>query len=119
MRISDWSSDVCSSDLIGRGLEVRLAGTEADHVAAGSLQRTGLLGGGDGGRRLDTTEGIGQERHGIGDSSRADGTGEKAGAPYVRHRTGAMFYPVRFPACSARNRTIGSASCRERVCQSV
>src|SRR3546814_12109016 len=42
MRISDWSSDVCSSDLHGDGstylFEFDLDGTSARHVASGEIE---------------------------------------------------------------------------------
>src|SRR3546814_10753218 len=36
MRISDWSSDVCSSDLVAGGAELRF-GTEAEAAPAGDV----------------------------------------------------------------------------------
>src|SRR3546814_16256952 len=36
MRISDWSSDVCSSDLVG-GAQLALAHAVTDHLAAAEL----------------------------------------------------------------------------------
>src|SRR3546814_18640255 len=51
MRISDWSSDVCSSDLAGRGEVARgvvLVGVEAHHDTRGDPELSG------------------QERHGAG-----------------------------------------------------
>src|SRR3546814_10708838 len=37
MRISDWSSDVCSSDLIRSFLQRRLGGHRADHIVEREL----------------------------------------------------------------------------------
>src|SRR3546814_19054506 len=55
MRISDWSSDVCSSDLVGRGgglllfvlvlLEAGTGGLGADLAVAGVLVAFHLIGG--------------------------------------------------------------------------
>src|SRR3546814_20815379 len=39
MRISDWSSDVCSSDLIGLGLAATAAGTVSIDVATPAASR--------------------------------------------------------------------------------
>src|SRR3546814_14271661 len=42
MRISDWSSDVCSSDLLGRKLPKTLVGAEqAAQLRAGKTQQAG------------------------------------------------------------------------------
>src|SRR3546814_20399659 len=61
MRISDWSSDVCSSDLIGRGLDRRLVGGEQAQ-ALGFLVQRGVgvhpvQGAGDG-RRVGAEHGV-------------------------------------------------------------
>src|SRR3546814_9809100 len=37
MRISDWSSDVCSSDLVGRAGEALLQGRDEGHAAGHEL----------------------------------------------------------------------------------
>src|SRR3546814_14927624 len=91
MRISDWSSDVCSSDLpadpevaLAAGpLAVPLsgAGTEADLVHA-----RGEVGDGDRGRAARPVAGLGGDQLGLHAVPRAG--------------------------------PIGRASCRERVCQS-
>src|SRR3546814_12807237 len=98
MRISDWSSDVCSSDLLvehlvetveqalvlhidGAGEVIELLGAAVDHLAVERLQQHQMLfqAGGDA-RRAQLVEKA--EKHGC--------------------------WP-----------TIGRASCRERVCQYV
>src|SRR3546814_2396371 len=78
MRISDWSSDVCSSDLDGQG-----GAGVADEDAAALDEKLTL-------RR----QGRGRSRQWL---RRAGGKG----------------------AAGARDREIGRASCRERVCQYV
>src|SRR3546814_13747208 len=125
MRISDWSSDVCSSDLgaedrlsryalagavaeAGRALSLRrtLGGNgrpggfcrrrlgEAGDHAAGAGGGTGLTAGRGGGGRLDLSR---RAKNGL--------TGAAA-------RNSFMGRPCPFLQ-------IGSASCRESVCQSV
>src|SRR3546814_5263960 len=100
MRISDWSSDVCSSDLIKfqcitacRGLRITIHHTDLhahlideDDCAARTADRTGKLA-----ERLRHEAGL-----------KADMA--------VAHLT------LDF---SPRHQPIGRASCRERVCQSV
>src|SRR3546814_7471715 len=96
MRISDWSSDVCSSDLLGEALQLRkqreivvavLAEAEAriDHEA--------LL---FDARHLRGEDALGQEAVHVGD--------DVVVARGVLHRTRLA-------------EQIGRASCRERVCQ--
>src|SRR3546814_3736977 len=94
MRISDWSSDVCSSDLLDSGglAAVVLAG-------AGFAVGSGALG-------LDGVEGGNcAVRTGAG-ASRTTGAGRRGSSAV------ALCRPMD-PA------TIGRASCRERVCQYV
>src|SRR3546814_4641271 len=90
MRISDWSSDVCSSDLatnvIAHPLVTGIAQLGFDHQA--------FLG--------DSAEGIAAEKAGIA----------KPGVPLVTMRY-AEGVARRIAA------EIGRASCRERVCPSV
>src|SRR3546814_2328959 len=79
MRISDWSSDVCSSDLRGK------AATEAGH-----FQREIV------GVEIDTPDG--RQTHLVDEGIRFDATLEGIAGVKIQ---------------------IGSASCRERVCQYV
>src|SRR3546814_16562901 len=51
MRISDWSSDVCSSDLVVGAVAQRRCDTEATHPRADQVVR-GCLGGGVGAARV-------------------------------------------------------------------
>src|SRR3546814_14748371 len=102
MRISDWSSDVCSSDLVAVLLEV-LLGDVAEHAGEAALDAAVLLqvGGlqqgvadlvaGDAGHLFDADHQHEARRvGGDGTQSLVDGGGE-----------------------------IGRASCRESVCQYV
>src|SRR3546814_18142124 len=89
MRISDWSSDVCSSDLVER---VARAYRRREQVLAG-LQATRLAGelGGD------------REQHRLADH------------PGVRQ----LVRDLLEPGAARHHHGIGRAACRERVCQYV
>src|SRR3546814_14246934 len=104
MRISDWSSDVCSSDLDGR------CGEHGGHVAAGdtgdaSYNHVGTAGARD-------RQGRGRRRHGE----------EEAGGLFlmsdgdVIYKTDALIAEDIEQYLEVQ---IGRASCRERVCQYV
>src|SRR3546814_19876000 len=102
MRISDWSSDVCSSDLISRCagiVDLRLGEGEGDEGSdGGDLQ----------GWRAEARPPGGEGCQPI--MQRAGGnSGRKAGRRLQR--------PVEAVAPPALE--IGSASCRESVCQYV
>src|SRR3546814_5277428 len=93
MRISDWSSDVCSSDLQGRAVGVGGVGRGEDE-----RRRRG-------GRILITHEGAQPvDRRGRAELRGAEMLDEVAAA---------------HAACLLHAREIGRASCRERVCQYV
>src|SRR3546814_15386958 len=95
MRISDWSSDVCSSDLLGLGAAPV---TPADCGATPTRFRTG----GEG-SEWNRTIGVSLPllRSAI---AWAPGEGLTHAAPTYR---------------TSRSAEIGRASCRERVCQNV
>src|SRR3546814_8052624 len=83
MRISDWSSDVCSSDLLGGGLVAVIGAEGALAVNAGSfLVSAFLLLGLRGSKAAQRADQVNTVRTSLGNA-------------------------------------IGSASCRERVCQYV
>src|SRR3546814_8983837 len=94
MRIRDWSSDVCSSDLSARGVgdrTLRLAlGADEQHLATG------------GRRGRDEVERAREERHGLRQVENVDAV---ARAEDIR--------------LHARIPKIGRASCRDSVGQSV
>src|SRR3546814_5000716 len=100
LRISDWSSDVCSSDLLGR-----VAGAEPEPRRDGGQA--------DG-------RGCGRDVPGHG---RAGGTVRRARLrPHHGGGTGgdpraSLSAAPASPPAPARPLQIGSASCRERVCQ--
>src|SRR3546814_8540493 len=99
MRISDWSSDVCSSDLIGIGTipEAELAAAAGVRCGDGIFVNefcetsiSGIFAAGDVARRFDTNQGIDERLE--------------------------TWQNAQDQAVAAEN---GRASCRERVCQSV
>src|SRR3546814_15895080 len=99
MRISDWSSDVCSSDLLEELALHGLCGNGLGQVAVDAAGRVVLARGGE---------------HAKGE----------AVARFVRSHQqgcGAMAEAVagRLRAAAPGEYQIGRASCRERVCQSV
>src|SRR3546814_18373153 len=102
MRISDWSSDVCSSDLYssdGRGTNVIIVRSPIVH----GLVRRGIE---DGRIDLQTVD-----SHFV----------EQTQAAGFRQRREGLAYRLSWlrPGVRPRKREIGRASCRERVCQSV
>src|SRR3546814_18901875 len=118
MRISDWSSDVCSSDLrIDRrlGREAGLPAANARDFAHDLANGDGAVGGGDriGGGASDL-ELVGAEfgEHDVGLDAgffqcRDDARGKRIGSAQRRHRKW------------MRRREIGRATLRERVWQYV
>src|SRR3546814_10247073 len=74
MRISDWSSDVCSSDLQARPLIGHpLAEQLAQRIAEGALTV----------RQVEKLVAVGREVGGLGDAARAKG-GRPASAPSAK-----------------------------------
>src|SRR3546814_19905033 len=69
MRISDWSSDVCSSDLTGNELSNRLVGNSANNILDGAGGSDVMIGGlgddtygvDDGSDRIVESEGAGTD----------------------------------------------------------
>src|SRR3546814_8220375 len=104
MRISDWSSDVCSSDLDGTG-------SQGDPGAArerGSRKAWGASAGSGAGKRLQS------------DAEDAFDTALFEELRTERRRlAGEANVPAYIVLSDATLRQIGRASCRERVCQYV
>src|SRR3546814_20337945 len=97
MRISDWSSDVCSSDLLRLGAD--FAGQRLNQVYRENVDEAAILG------ALDPLFArYAAERGG------AEGFGD------FLLRTGVLAHA---PSRGLPAREIGSASCRARVCQYV
>src|SRR3546814_12432472 len=100
MRISDWSSDVCSSDLVGGAIGLAIADEDADRAAADQQPEYHRH------HQFDQTE---------PGSMRAACVQNLAGCGYCLHSLVcvmtdcAVLPPVE----------IGRASCRARVCQYV
>src|SRR5581483_3395787 len=74
-----------------RGVEIGLAGAEADHVAAGRFQLARLVGDGDRGRRLDAAERVGKEGH--GGSVGQNGADPSGGAAAMQARLSSLDPP--------------------------
>src|SRR3546814_12975381 len=109
MRISDWSSDVCSSDLEG-GLHVVAADVEAWNRGALRVQHPGMDVGAEAAAGAER-----RRQHGDGIEWRL---GDRAQAGVGRHRGIAVAAVVEVAAL-AEVAKLGSASCRGGVCQSV
>src|SRR3546814_20198462 len=109
MRISDWSSDVCSSDLAAR----RERGEDDDGAQSRNARRLRHAG-----RMRDDRAGVGADRY----QTPLAGGGARRWQPRLRGPGAGVDPPGR------RGRTeraalqwleIGRASCRERVCKTV
>src|SRR3546814_6064577 len=119
MRMSDWSSDVCSSDRRGRQQETDARGpmaTTDDALSGGEAPYSPASRAQDGPRAQQPTD------------AELDATG--AQRPYARTATGIGDRPFRTDDTSGLDpdqmrpaedpaRQIGRASCRGRVCQYV
>src|SRR3546814_20601632 len=112
MRISDWSSDVCSSDLLGLGIA-----TEVDAVDVGTLARIHGEGDVDGmvfivwlRHAVDVGEGITFVTQAPGDQF------GRGGHQLAREHLALLHQQQR---CDLVFREIGRASCRERGCPYV
>src|SRR3546814_17455157 len=127
MRISDWSSDVCSSDLIANGFATGFVNTSTLHFAGliiaadYSLDIGGIAPNSDGrnmmrfGTKVFYTDRYDQQRFAGEPVTEAAGT---VSLPRWRVQTnvGATLGDIDL---DVQLRSIGRASCRERVCQSV
>src|SRR3546814_14489380 len=119
MRISDWSSDVCSSDLYGHSKpfgtwEVLLQDhhegyidwsefeRNQSHIAVNAFGQKGGIKSGRGGRAL------------LAGLLTCGRCGRRLGVVYSGRPPGHPYY-----RCERINQKIGRASCRERVCQYV
>src|SRR3546814_14702563 len=126
MRISDWSSDVCSSDLEGVGLHVDV------HVFAITRYRDPLqvtprerglaVDGAEGGKILFAHQRLGGAMHDVG-VERLAHPGQVLAAERGPHRpvhdAVAIAPGTRREAGAALAGQLGRATCRERVCYAV
>src|SRR3546814_11964661 len=103
MRISDWSSDVCSSDLVSRHQAVAVAAQQPRRLPCAPEAQRGL----------EALLRLREER-----ALRRRDAGDAEGA---QHRSRALRPRLARPPGSSlqslQARQIGRASCRERVCQ--
>src|SRR3546814_20532117 len=97
MRISDWSSDVCSSDLVGAEQHRRAIGRALDD--------------GRGRRQVLPENGVGGQKRG---ENGAGGGNETHEAAQPSSRCSSQAIPTIHTIPPGEN---GRASCRERVCQ--
>src|SRR3546814_10901195 len=102
MRISDWSSDVCSSDLVEGGVERRVSARERRARGPGEEKQDKQS---EGDRQLRTSNIVSDKLHG-GFPSHQDAT-------EPRPEGSSPIVPL------PDKRQLGRASCRERVCQYV
>src|SRR3546814_20295213 len=100
MRISDWSSDVCSSDLCTEALAL-IARVEAAEIRIGTPM----------------------VNESVVDGDEAVGDADRVQPEHTERQKARCRLPVETPDGGigehARFAQIGRASCRERVCQSV
>src|SRR3546814_4018948 len=110
MRISDWSSDVCSSDLTVDDVPKRLAGKDAPDVV--EIRGEVYM------RRADFQK-LNARREAEGEALFANPRNAAAGSVRQLDSTVTASRPLHFFAYSWGEIEIGRASCRERVCQYV
>src|SRR3546814_8737711 len=109
MRISDWSSDVCSSDLLGRKLPKTLVGAEqAAQLRAGKTQQAGNGNIGEERRAGRTHVGIGGHQCMLG-ADYVGSSGQQVG--WQPHRYGRQYL------IAAENGGIGQVGLRSRTQQ--
>src|SRR3546814_20477600 len=116
MRISDWSSDVCSSDLPGRfpgGVATgRRMSEEIDVEGAVGPGADGFHHGA-GACRIGRAYGNGAERPGIGDGSRHGGRGDAGPGRLDAGQTGRA--PGRASVCQYGSITVGAVSFKTKT----
>src|SRR3546814_15136950 len=103
MRISDWSSDVCSSDLAGQLVDV--TGTSIGKGFAGAMKRHNFGG-------LRATHGVSLSHRSHGST----GNNQDPGRVWKGKKMAGHLGAVRVTTQNLMGE-IGRASCRERVCQ--
>src|SRR3546814_11714644 len=112
MRISDWSSDVCSSDLLPYWRVSFISTTRlssAVQFGCGTNPFAGLL-------LISPRAACGMRKEGIRDESLSKTSGHRC---YGRNAADGCMHDNPGNRQSAPFQEIGRASCRERVCQSV
>src|SRR3546814_17058752 len=132
MRISDWSSDVCSSDLVGEGNYNRndsLEGVPSELIGGIEVFKSpnaSLLEGGLGGivnlktrNPLDLQDGLTAAGNFKMSKGSEIGGWEPAGAAVLGYNFNDRLGLIESSRYEQTNNKIGRASCRERVCQYV
>src|SRR3546814_19217764 len=112
MRISDWSSDVCSSDLDEERTALRQAQGERERVNAVSKKIIVI----DEGTTSTRTMLFGADSTPLGSAQR-EIRQHYPGPGLVEHDAAEIWEATL--ACTREMIEIGRATCRERVCQSV
>src|SRR3546814_7300329 len=105
MRISDWSSDVCSSDLLSGGLQALTAARKAD--AQRSRRHRIQFQAAEAVRQIESAPSCRPAPFALGN------------ARQMRQQVQAITETPNLACFVAQQRQIGRASCRERVCQYV
>src|SRR3546814_13934654 len=118
MRISDWSSDVCSSDLFGRDVTACLRG-DRDRQVAFFVSGVGEDRAGPAGVVLPQLFDLGVERE-VSLRERLVRDAPSAGGDRIHERLPVEDVTERLDDLRiVERREIGRASCRERECQYV
>src|SRR3546814_13249770 len=116
MRISDWSSDVCSSDLLGQ-VTVNFAEGQDRAQASGSAQsrviRSAAV------LPADIQEKITRERRPGDEDAAIDPMPEPGVRDAVRNASFEVLVGFQLDQAQPAYNEIGRASCRERVCHYV
>src|SRR3546814_11447469 len=110
MRISDWSSDVCSSDLLQRRDHLALVADQREILTVGAGIGVGVRG-------IDVDIGEVVEIAGVGCGR--PGAAENLGIGDLQPQGRPAARAVAVEETPRGTREIGRASCRERVCTYV
>src|SRR3546814_11400101 len=110
MRISDWSSDVCSSDLVAGAVPDVRGGLAAADVVVAPLQLAR-------GIQNKVLEAMAMARPVIASPQAAEGIDAVDGRDIIVANSGEDETAAILALLENKSREIGRASCRERECQ--